>query len=118
MRKKIMSLDEGKILLVEDSPDDEMLTKRAFKKSNLKNELVVARDGVEAVDYLFATGTYAGRDINDVPHLILLDLQLPKMNGFEVLERIRADERTRLLPVVMLTSSKEQEDMVKSYSRG
>lgn len=106
------------ILLVEDNPDDEALTLRAFKKSNLSNEVVVARNGVEALDYLFGTGEYEGRNPEDTPHLILLDLKLPKVDGLEVLERIRADERTQLLPVVILTSSKEQEDLVKGYSLG
>jgi len=107
-----------KVLLVEDNPDDELLTIRAFKKSNLKNEVVVVRDGVEALDYIFATGTYANRSINDSPQIILLDLKLPKVDGLQVLERIRADERTKHLPVVILTSSKEQEDLISSYSLG
>lgn len=106
------------ILMVEDNADDEALALRAFKKSNLKNEIVVARDGVEALDYLFGSGMYAGRDVTDVPHLILLDLKLPKVDGLEVLKRIRENEYTRLLPVVVLTSSKEQEDLVGSYSLG
>jgi len=106
------------ILLVEDNPDDEALTLRAFKKSNLRNEVVVARDGVEALDFLFATGAYADRDVNLLPQLILLDLKLPKIEGLEVLRQIRADERTKLLPVVVLTSSKEQEDLIRSYSLG
>ncbi len=106
------------ILLVEDNPDDEALTLRAFKKSNLKNDVVIARDGSEALDYLFGTGMYAGRDISERPQLILLDLKLPRVDGLEVLERIRANEPTRLLPVVVLTSSKEQEDLVRSYSLG
>ncbi len=106
------------ILLVEDNPDDEALTLRAFKKSNLTNDIAVARDGVEALDYLFATGQYSDRDPEDLPNLILLDLKLPKIDGLEVLERIRSDERTRILPVVVLTSSKEQEDLVNSYALG
>jgi two-component system response regulator len=106
------------IMLVEDNPDDEALTLRAFKKSNLSNNVVVARDGAEALDYLFATGAFVGRDISDVPQLILLDLKLPKIDGLEVLRRIRADERIALLPVVILTSSKEQEDLVNSYALG
>jgi two-component system response regulator len=106
------------ILLVEDNPDDETLTLRALKKSNISNEVIVARDGVEALDYLFATGAYAGRDLNDRPYLVLLDLKLPKLDGLEVLQHIRANENTRLVPVVILTSSKEQEDLVNSYALG
>ena len=106
------------ILLVEDNPDDELLTLRALKKNNFTNEVVVARDGVEALDYLFATGEYAGRDASVMPQLILLDLKLPKVDGLEVLRRLRSDERTRLLPVVILTSSKELEDMLDSYDSG
>ncbi len=106
------------ILLVEDNPDDEALTLRAFKKSNLGNEVVVAHDGSEALNYLFGTGIYEGRDTNVMPHLILLDLKLPKVDGLEVLKRIRENELTRMLPVVILTSSKEQEDLVGSYSLG
>ena len=106
------------ILLVEDNPDDELLTLRALKKNNVTNEVVVARDGVEALDYLFGTGEYAGRDTDATPQLILLDLKLPKMDGLEVLRRLRADERTRLLPVVILTSSREQQDMLDGYGLG
>jgi len=106
------------ILLVEDNPDDEALTLRALKKNNITNDIVVARDGVEAVDYLFGTGTYEGRDPNDLPQIVLLDLKLPKIDGFEVLMKLRADERTRLLPVVILTSSKEQQDIVHGYGLG
>ena len=106
------------ILLVEDNPDDEALTLRAFKKSNILNEVVVARDGAEALDYLFATGLYAGRDTSVMPEVILLGLRLPKMDGLEVLRRLRADERTRLLPVVILTSSKEEQDIINGYSLG
>jgi two-component system, response regulator len=113
-----MNVDVPVILLVEDNPDDEELTLRAFRKSNLRNEIVVARDGVEALDYLLGTGAYADRDTSDVPYLVLLDLKLPKIDGLEVLRRIREDERTRLLPVVVLTSSKEQEDLVNSYQLG
>ena len=106
------------ILLVEDDPDDEALAKRALKKNNIKNEMVVAHDGIEALDYLFGRGAYAGRDLNEIPQVILLDLKLPKMNGLEVLREIRADERTKLLPVVILTTSKEQQDVINSYSLG
>jgi two-component system response regulator len=113
-----MEINVPRILLVEDNPDDEMLTLRAFRKSNLKNELVTVRDGAEALDYLFGQGAYAGRDPKDVLHLVLLDLKLPKVDGLEVLQRIRQDDRTRLVPVVILTSSKEQEDLVRSYSLG
>jgi two-component system response regulator len=106
------------ILLVEDNPDDEALTKRAFQKNNIANNIAVARDGVEALEYLFGTGAHAGRDPNDLPQLILLDLKLPRIDGLEVLRRIRADARTRLLPVVVLTSSREDQDLVSSYSLG
>ena len=111
-------MDNGIILLVEDNPDDEALTLRAFKKNNILNEVVVARDGAEALDYLFGEGSYAGRDTSVMPELILLDLRLPKVDGLEVLERIRADERTKLLPVVILTSSKEEQDLIEGYSLG
>ena len=106
------------ILLVEDNPDDEALTLRALKKSNVMNEVVVARDGVEALDYLFAAGTHAGRDAAVMPQVVLLDLKLPRVDGLEVLRRMRADERTRLLPVVVLTTSSEQRDIVESYRLG
>ena len=106
------------ILLVEDNPDDEELTLIAFKKSNIANEVVVARDGAEALDYLFGTGAWAGRDLSIMPAVVLLDLKLPKVDGLEVLKYLRADERTRLLPVVILTSSREQEDVVDSYNLG
>ena len=106
------------ILLVEDNPDDEALTLRALKKNNIGNEIVVARDGVEALDFLFGTGLFAGRDIRIKPEVVLLDLMLPKVDGFEVLKRIREDARTRLLAVVVLTSSKEQQDIVRSYNLG
>jgi two-component system response regulator len=110
---------KGKIiLLVEDNPDDELLALRALRKNGVANEVVVARDGVEALDYLFATGEYAGRDIEDAPQLVLLDLKLPKVDGLEVLRRLRSDERTRLLPVVILTSSKERQDMLDGYGLG
>jgi two-component system response regulator len=106
------------ILLVEDNPDDEALTLRALKKNNILNEVVVARDGAEALDYLFCTGAYADRDSNVQPQLVLLDLKLPKIDGLEVLKRLRADKRTRLQPVVILTTSKEDRDVVASYSLG
>lgn len=106
------------ILLVEDNRDDEALTLRALKKSNLTNEVVVVRDGAEALDYLFGTGDFAGRDMSIMPHLILLDLKLPKIDGLEVLRRLRENPQTKLLPVVILTSSKEQEDLVKGYTLG
>ena len=106
------------ILLVENNPDDELLTLRALKKNNVFNKVVVARDGAEALDYLFGEGAYAGRDTSDVPQLVLLDLKLPKVDGLEVLRRLRADERTRLLPVVILTSSREQQDLLDGYGYG
>ena len=106
------------ILLVEDNPDDEALTLRAFRKSKIGNTIVVARDGVEALDYLFGTGIHQDRDPGNMPSLILLDLKLPKVDGLEVLQGIRNHQLTRLLPVVVMTSSKEQEDLVNSYSLG
>jgi CheY-like chemotaxis protein len=106
------------ILLVEDNPDDEALTLRALKKNNIKNEVIVARDGVEALDFLFGTGTHAGRDLIAMPEVILLDLKLPRIDGLEVLRRIRETERTRLLPVVVLTTSTEDQDRLRSYDLG
>jgi two-component system response regulator len=106
------------ILLVEDNPDDVELTLRAFRKSKIANEIIVARDGVEAVDYLFATGQHAGRDNSSLPQLVLLDLKLPRLDGLQVLERIRANPRTKLLPVVILTSSTEHPDLLTGYSLG
>ena len=106
------------ILLVEDNPDDEELAMRALKKNNIRNDIHVVRDGAAALDYLFGTGEYAGRDISDQPQVILLDLKLPKVGGLEVLQRLRSDERTRLLPVVILTSSKEEQDLIAGYSLG
>ncbi|HKW85546.1 MAG TPA: response regulator [Nitrospiraceae bacterium] len=103
------------ILLVEDNPDDEALTLRALKQNKILNEVIVAHDGAEALDYLFATGVYAGRDQTMMPQLVLLDLKLPKVDGLEVLQRLRADPRTALLPVVVLTSSREDRDVVESY---
>lgn len=111
--------DEPKtILLIEDNPDDVELTRRALNRSNVANRLVLVTDGAEALDYLFATGEYAARDASDVPQVILLDLKLPKIDGLEVLRRIRADERTRLLPVVILTSSNRERDVIDSYKLG
>jgi two-component system response regulator len=104
--------------LVEDNADDEALTLRALRKNNITNKVVVAHDGVEATDYLFGSGFYAGRDPIDLPQLVLLDLKLPKLDGFEVLTRLRADERTKRLPVGILTSSKEQQDIVHGYDLG
>lgn len=106
------------ILLVEDNADDEMLTLRAFRKSNLRNPIVVVRDGAEALDYLFSRGTHAGRDPYLQPQIVLLDIHLPKVDGLTVLRCIREDERTRLVPVVMLTSSTEERDLSGSYSLG
>lgn len=103
------------ILLVEDNPDDELLTLRALRQNKLANEIVTVRDGVEALDYLFATGAYAGRNTANVPQLILLDLKLPRVDGFEVLRRVRTDANTEFVPVVVLTSSDEDRDIVESY---
>ena len=109
-------MNPGKILLVEDNPDDVALTLRALKSHNITNEVVVAQDGVQALDYLFGAGGGDGPD--ELPAVVLLDLKLPKVNGMEVLHRIRADERTRLLPVVILTSSDEERDVIEGYSLG
>lgn len=106
------------ILLVEDNPDDVDLTLRALKKHNIMNEVIIVNDGVQALDYLFGAGDYASRDTNVFPEVILLDLKLPKINGLEVLQRLRADNRTRFLPVVVLTSSNEERDLVDSYRLG
>jgi two-component system response regulator len=106
------------VLLVEDSPDDEELTRLAFQSSNILNEIVVARDGAEAIDFLFRTGKYADRDPGLVPQVVLLDLKLPKISGLEVLRRLRAEPSTALIPVVILTSSREEEDIVRSYQLG
>ena len=106
------------ILLIEDNPDDEELTLLAFEQSDINSEVVVARDGVEALDYLFGTGKLAGRNLDVMPALILLDLQLPRINGLEVLQRMRADNRTKYIPVVILTTSNEQQDLINSYKLG
>lgn len=106
------------ILLIEDNPDDVELTRRALSRSNVANELVVVTDGAEALDYLFARGEYATRDMRVTPEVVLLDLKLPKVDGLEVLRRIRSDERTRLLPVVILTSSNQENDIKDSYELG
>ena len=111
-------MNDSVILLVEDNLDDVALTLRALKKNNLTNEVVVASDGVEALDYLFGTGRHAGRDTSVMPQLILLDLKLPRIHGLEVLQRLRADPRTQLLPVVILTSSTEERDLISGYSLG
>ena len=111
-------MEEKIILLVEDNPDDVELTLRAFKKNNILNRVIIAKDGVEALDFLFGTGTYAGRELKDLPVVILLDLKLPKIDGMEVLKRLRQDNRTKLIPVVILTSSSEPKDVVNGYSLG
>jgi two-component system response regulator len=111
-------LKNNVIMLVEDNPDDEARTVRALKKNTIVSEIVIARDGVQALDYLFAEGAHAGRDITGMPQVVLLDLKLPKLDGLGVLRRLRADERTRLLPVVILTSSTEEEDRLKVYDLG
>jgi two-component system response regulator len=106
------------ILLVEDNADDEALTLRAFQKAKIDNDIVVARDGAEALDYLFGTGVYEGRAVADTPALVLLDLKLPKIEGIEVLRRLRADEHTRLTPVVIVTTSREEQDVINGYALG
>lgn len=111
-------LTQKTLVIVEDNPDDEALTARALRRNNIANPLVVLRDGAEALDYLFGSGAYAGRDPREVPAVILLDLKLPKLDGLEVLQRLRADPRTRLIPVVILTSSVEEQDILSSYSLG
>jgi two-component system response regulator len=113
-----MKHSEKIILLVEDNPDDELLTLMAFKDNNITNEVIVARDGEEALDYLFGTGRYKGRDLSIPPQVVLLDLKLPKVDGLEVLRKIRSNPVTRILPVVILTSSKEEVDIVNSYQLG
>ena len=111
-------MSERYILLVEDNPDDEELTLLSLRKNNLAHQIVVVRDGVEAIDYLFGNGQYAGRDLSQMPTVILLDLKLPKLDGLGVLKRLRADERTRNLPVVVLTSSSQDADVIASYNLG
>ena len=111
-------MNKKTILLVEDNANDEFLTLRALKKYNVANEVVVMRDGAEALDYLFATGAHEGRNVSDLPVAMLLDLKLPKIDGLEVLRRVRADDRTKLLPVVILTSSAEEKDVINSYKLG
>lgn len=113
-----MNTKEKIILLVEDNPDDEELTTRALRKSNIANEIIVAHDGQEAIDYLFCEGKHADSDQTHRPAIVLLDLKLPKLSGLDVLKRMRADSRTKLIPVVVLTSSSEDEDMLKSYESG
>jgi two-component system response regulator len=114
------NMDENNdiILLVEDNPDDVELTLRALRKNNILNDVVVASDGVEALNYLFATGVYKGRDTSNLPQVVLLDLKLPKVDGLEVLQQIRTSDQTKLLPVVILTSSKQEQDLVDSYKLG
>ena len=111
-------MDQTTILLIEDNPDDVELTLHAFQKNNMANEVVVASDGAEGLDYLFGTGKYAGRDADEPPALILLDLQLPKIGGMEVLRKVREDERTKRIPVVIMTNSDEEEDIVNGYNGG
>jgi two-component system, response regulator len=111
-------MNQATILLVEDNSDDEALTLRALKKNNIKNEVIVARDGVEALDYLFGTGSHRARDLSVMPQLILLDLKLPRVDGLEVLRRVRSESRTKLLPVVILTSSNEEQDRIRGYGLG
>jgi len=111
-------MNKKTILLVEDNANDEYLTLRALKKYNVANDVTVARDGVEALDYLFATGAHTGRDTRELPLVVLLDLKLPKVDGLEVLRRVRSDERTQMLPVVILTSSNEERDVINGYKLG
>jgi two-component system response regulator len=111
-------MEDKVILLVEDNPDDEALTLRPLKKNNIGNKIFVVRDGAEALDFLFRKGVHAERDPHDLPQLILLDLKLPKVGGLEVLRRVRADEHTRWLPVVILTSSNQEHDLIEGYKNG
>jgi CheY-like chemotaxis protein len=116
--KKDGVMDDNVILLVEDNPDDEALTLRALKKNNIVNQVIVARDGNEALDYMFGKGNYSGRDASVLPHVILLDLKLPKIDGLEVLRQLRAAQHTKLTPVVILTSSNEEQDRFEGYNLG
>lgn len=111
-------MNEKLILLVEDNPDDEMLLLRAFEKNRISNEIIITRDGAEALDWLFGEGVFSGRDADILPQIIILDLKLPKIDGLEVLRRIRADERTKLIPIIILTTSSEQKDIISSYNLG
>jgi two-component system response regulator len=111
-------MNDKMILVVEDNPDDEEMTLRSLKRAKIANEIAVARDGNEALEFIFGEGAHEGRDIERMPALIVLDLKLPKLNGYDVLKRLRGDERTRRIPVVVLTSSSEDEDMLKSYDSG
>lgn len=113
-----VDVENGEILLVEDNPDDEALTLRALRKSGITNHVSVARDGAEALDYLFGEGAHAERDTSDTPVVVLLDLKLPKVDGLDVLKRMRADGRTKLVPVVILTTSDEEKDMIAGYELG
>ena len=113
-----MDVEEAEILLVEDNPTDAELTMRALKRRNLANQVVWVKDGAEALDFIFATGQFAERNFENIPKLILLDLRMPKVDGLEVLQKIKADERTNKIPVVVLTSSKEDRDIVESYKLG
>ncbi len=111
-------MDEKVILLVEDNPDDEALTIRALKKNNIQNKVVIARDGEEALEYIFCQGKYSARNEFEMPQVVLLDLKLPKIDGLEVLQRIRSDNRTKLLPIVILTTSNEEKDIIEGYRLG
>ena len=113
-----MAAKNSTILLVEDNPNDELLTLRALEKSRIKNEVIVVRDGAEAIDFLFATGSFSDRDPHILPNVVILDLKLPKVDGHEVLRKIRENPSTKFLPVVILTSSKEEQDLIKSYQEG
>jgi CheY-like chemotaxis protein len=111
-------MDDKVILLVEDNADDEVLTLRALKKNNIRNDVVIARDGSEALDYLFGTGVHADRELTVMPQIILLDLKLPRVDGFEVLHRVRSNEATKLLPVVILTTPNQDQDRIRGYGLG